>query len=68
MPNTSPTEAKNAVDSDLLTSLGALGVFSTRSGEVLGIFIRSISYAEVSIHTNRNFLVGRGGVVRGGAC
>jgi hypothetical protein len=43
-----PIEAENAVNSQLLTSLSALGVFSTKSGGITGIFIRSSSHAEVS--------------------
>ena len=43
-----PIEAENAANSPLLASLGALGVFSTKSGGVTDIFIRSSSHVEVS--------------------
>jgi hypothetical protein len=40
-------EAENAANSGLLASLGTIGVFSTKSGGIADIFIRSSSYAEV---------------------
>jgi len=50
----SAIEAENAANSELLASLSALGVFSKKSGDITDLFIRSSSYAEVSI----NILIG----------